>query len=79
MREEYDFSELVENPYAKHFMKYKHKYVLGQIWLLLSAYGICFAVLSSIEEALQGNYWKTVGACVLGITVYLTLAKNKKE
>lgn len=53
--------------------------MLGQVWLLLSAFGICFALLSSAEEIGRGEIGKAVGALLLGVLVYLTVGRPKRE
>jgi ABC-type polysaccharide/polyol phosphate export permease len=53
--------------------------LLGQAWLLLSAFGICFAILSGIEEIARGDVAKSLAAVGLGLVVYLTIARPARE
>lgn len=53
-------------------MKNKH---LHHLWLIVAAYGVWFAVLSGIEEAISGKYWKMTSSLVLGIATYLIIEK----
>jgi hypothetical protein len=55
------------------------KELLGQVWLLLSAFGICFALLSGFQELLRGESAKAIGAVVLGLLVYLAIGRTKRE
>jgi len=52
---------------------------LGQIWLLLSGFGICFALLSGLEEVLAGQYLKAGSAVVLGVLIYVVIRRQKRE
>jgi len=53
--------------------------LLGQVWLLLSAFGICFAALSAVEEIANGEVAKSLAALGLGLIVYLTIGRPKRE
>lgn len=55
------------------------KELLGQVWLLLSAFGICFAALSSVQELARGEVFKALGAAVLGTIVYANIGRQKQE
>ena len=46
------------------YMKFKH------LWLILAAYGVWFAILSGVEEATNGKYWKLILGLVLGLVTY---------
>lgn len=52
--------------------------VLGHVWLLLSAFGICFALLSCVEDVLAGHYAKAVGALLGGLLVYRFIGRSKR-
>lgn len=56
-----------------------YRAVLGHIWLLLSAFGICFALLSSLEEVVSGRYVKAGAALILGLLIYVVIGRNKRE
>ncbi len=55
------------------------KRVAGQVWLLLSAFGICFALLSGLQEIGRGETMKASAAVVLGVVIYLGLGRTKRE
>ena len=52
---------------------------LGQLWLLLAAFGICFALLSALEEAARGDYLKALAAVALGLVVYAAVGRPRQE
>lgn len=52
---------------------------LGHVRLLLSAFGICFALLSSLRELWQGEIAKTAGALALGLPKSLSVGRPKRE
>jgi len=53
----------------------KKKIHLHHLWLVLAAYGVWFAVLSGVEEVVNGKYWKAITSLVLGIAVYVIIEK----
>jgi len=55
------------------------KRFLGQRWLVLSGFGICFAVLSSVQEVWRGDIAKSLLALVLGLAIYLTVGRPTQE
>gem|GEM_PF-3261074 len=40
------------------------------LWLILGAYGVWFALLSGLEEVVNGKYWKFLLSLFLGVIVY---------
>jgi len=60
---------------VNHQLKYMNNY-RKELWLLLSAFGIMFAVLSWMQEStlLPGaetmKYWKGILATITGIPLY---------
>jgi len=54
-------------------MKLKH------IWLILAAYGVWFAILSGLEQASTGKYWKFALSLVLGVVTYWIIERRLKE
>jgi hypothetical protein len=53
---------------------------LKQLWLVLSAYGVWFAILSGMEEVLHDKYWKVAMSLFLGLLVYYIIEiRNRKE
>ncbi len=52
----------------------KHK--LHHAWLILAAYGVWFAVLSGLEEVVNGKFWKASLALILGVITYLIIEKK---
>lgn len=50
-----------------------------QIWLILAAYGVWFAVLSGLEEVGSGKYWKVGASMLLGIGAYFIVEKKLKQ
>lgn len=51
----------------------KRKNHLHNIWLIIAAYGVWFAIFSGIEEINHGKYWKVGLSLVLGLLVYLLI------
>lgn len=54
-------------------MKLKH------VWLILAAYGVWFAILSGLEEASTGKYWKFGLSFILGIITYWIIEQKLKS
>jgi len=50
-----------------------------QLWLILAAYGVWFAVLSGLEEMVNGKYWKLPLALLLGLVTYYWLENRVKK
>jgi hypothetical protein len=53
-----------------------HKRVIKTVWAILGIYGIWFAVLSGLEEAISGKFWKVALALILALAV-LSYSKDK--
>lgn len=51
--------------------KYQH-----HLWLILAAYGVWFALLSGMEEILNGKIWKAGLALILGAITYLIIERK---
>jgi hypothetical protein len=49
------------------------------IWFILGAYGIYFAILSGVEEVLNGKYWKLIFAFILGLLSYFIMGRKSRN
>ena len=49
------------------------------LWLVLAAYGVWFAILSGLEEATSGKYWKIIASLVLGAVTYFLVETKIHE
>jgi len=49
------------------------------LWLILAAYAVWFAVLSGLEEVVNGKYWKAVYSLALGLIVWGIIESRHKK
>lgn len=49
---------------------------LHHFWLILAAYGVWFALFSSLEEVMNGKLWKAFLRLLFGAVTYLII-ENK--
>jgi len=43
------------------------------LWLVLAAYGVWFAIFSGLEEVFYGKLWKVVLSAIFGLLVYIAI------
>jgi hypothetical protein len=55
-----------------------NKLKLRDLWIVLGAYGVLFAIFSGLEEISNGKIWKAGLSLVLGLVVYYLIEQNTK-
>lgn len=49
---------------------------MKNLWLVLAAYGVWFAIFSGLEEVAHGKYWKFGLSFVFGLVSYLLIERK---
>jgi hypothetical protein len=55
-----------------------NKLRLRDLWIVLGAYGVWFAIFSGLEEISNGKIWKAGLSLVLGLVFYYLIEQNTK-
>jgi hypothetical protein len=56
-----------------------NKLRLRDLWIVLGAYGVWFAIFSGLEEISNGKIWKAGLSLVLGLVVYYLIEQKHKS
>jgi hypothetical protein len=51
---------------------------LRDLWIVLGAYGVWFAIFSGLEEVSNGKFWKAGLSLILGFVVYYLIEQRHK-
>lgn len=62
---------------AEYILQSSYMNFVKHIWIFLSAFGVCFAALSWMQEMItQGFWWKGLAALAAGFVLYKAVIKK---
>ena len=56
-----------------------NKLRIKDLWIVLGAYGVWFAIFSGMEEVSNGKIWKAGLSLILGLVVYYLIEQRHKK